>query len=101
MTKKFEGDTMPKKLAPDGSKNLIGKRVRQLRKNLGLSQEQLIGQLQLLDLDHERGVIKRIENGTRFVSDIEIQILANFFNVSYDFLIDGKECEDNSNKPQE
>lgn len=91
MTNYFGDDYMPKKLAPDGTKNLIGPRIKQLRKNNGLSQEQLMEQLQLLDFDHERGVIKRIENGTRFVSDIELQLLAKFFNVSYDFLIDGVE----------
>ena len=81
---------MPKKLASDGSKNLIGERIRALRKEKKLSQEQLIAQLQLMDLDYERGVIKRIENGTRFVSDIELRILAKFFGVTYDFLIDGE-----------
>lgn len=82
---------MPKKLAPDGTKNLIGKRIKELRNKHGLSQEVLMGHLQLLGFDSERGIIKRIENGTRFVSDIEIQALANFFNVSYEYLIDGKE----------
>ena len=81
---------MSKKLAPDGKKNLIGARIKHMRKARNLSQEQLTEQLQLLELDYERGVIKRIENGTRFVSDIELQVLAKFFSVSYDFLIDGK-----------
>lgn len=82
---------MPKKLSPDGTKNLIGKRVKELRKNKKLSQEEMMSQLQLLGFDSERGVIKRIENGTRFVNDIEIQALAKFFGVTYDYLIDGKE----------
>lgn len=50
-----------------------------------------MAQLQLLGMDAERGVIKRIENGDRAVSDLELQILAQFFNVSYQYLIDGKE----------
>ena len=80
---------MSKPLAPDGTKNLIGGRVRQLRRAAGLSQEQLMGQLQLLGFDSERGVIKRIECGTRFVSDIELKILAEFFRTTYAYLIDG------------
>ena len=81
---------MSKKLTPDGLKNLVGIRIKKLRKSRGLSQQQLTNQLQLQGMDCERGVVKRIENGTRFVSDIEIQILSKFFNVSYDYLIDGK-----------
>lgn len=82
---------MPKKLAPDGSKNLMGKRIRYLRKTNNLSQEELMSQLQLLGLDSDRGVIKRIENGARFVSDVEVQLFSRFFKVSYEYLLDGKE----------
>lgn len=84
---------MKKLLAPDGTKNLIGARVRALRKNM--SQEALMAQLQLRGFDGERGIIKRIENGTRFVTDIELKLIAEYFNVSYEYLLDGK---DNSKK---
>lgn len=75
----------------DGKKNVSGPRIRMLREKAHLSQEQLMSQLQLLGMDAERGVIKRIENGDRAVSDLELQILAQFFQVSYQYLIDGKE----------
>lgn len=81
---------MPKLLTPDGRKNEIGPRVRALREEKGLSQEGLMAQLQLLGFDGERGVIKRIENGTRYVNELELRILARFFGVSYDFLMDGR-----------
>ena len=77
--------------AKDGSKNLAGPRVRALREKAGLSQEKLMAQLQLLGMDAERGVIKRIENGTRAISDLEIHLLAQYFHVSYQYLIDGEE----------
>ena len=86
-----KGDNMAKKLSPDGTKNLIGKRIRELRKAQNLSQEDLMGQLQLMGFDSERGVIKRIENGTRFVSDIEVQAFSKLFNATYEYLIDGEE----------
>ena len=76
--------------AEDGTKNLSGPRVRQLRQASGLSQEELMARLQLLGMDAERGVIKRIENGTRAVSDLELRLLAQFFKVSYSYLIDGE-----------
>lgn len=75
----------------DGKKNLSGPRLRALREKAGLSQEELTAQLQLLGMDSERGVIKRIENGDRTVSDLELQLLATYFHVSYQYLIDGTE----------
>ena len=45
---------MAKMLAENGKKNLIGPKVRLLRKQMGLSQEQLMGKLQLLGFDRDR-----------------------------------------------
>jgi len=75
----------------DGKKNSVGTRVQILREKAGLSQEGLMAQLQLMGMDAERGVIKRIENGDRAVNDLELRLLAEFFHVTYDYLIDGKE----------
>lgn len=77
--------------AEDGSKNLVGPRIRELRKKQNLSQEKLMAKLQLLGMDAERGVIKRIENGTRAVSDLEVRLFAQYFQVSYEYLLDGTE----------
>ena len=84
---------MPKKLSEDGTKNVIGERIRELRIKNKMSQEELMGKLQLMGFDSERGVIKRIESGSRFVSDIELQALAKLFGVTYEYLIDGKAGE--------
>ncbi len=48
-----------------------------------------MAQLQLLGMDAERGVIKRMESGQRTVSDLELCLLAKYFQVSYEFLLDG------------
>ena len=79
---------MARLMAPDGTKNIIGSKIKKLRKENKLSQEKLMGQLQLLGFDSERGVIKRIENGARFVTDVEVKLLAEFFGVEYEFLLD-------------
>lgn len=73
--------------APDGKKNLIGARIRELRRAKGLSQEQMAAQLQLLGMDSERGVVKRMENGTRFVTDLELCLLAEYFGISVSELL--------------
>ena len=82
---------MSRLLAPDGKKNMVGEQVRRLRYGMNLSQEKLMAQLQLKGMDSERGVIKRIENGTRFVTDVELCLLADFFEVSMEYLLFGEE----------
>ena len=82
---------MSRLLAPDGKKNMVGEQVRRLRYGMNLSQEKLMAQLQLKGMDRERGVIKRIENGTRFVTDVELCLLADFFDVSVEYLLFGEE----------
>ena len=81
---------MARLLASDGKKNLVGEQVRKLRLQQGLSQEKLMAQLQLKGMDSERGVIKRIENGTRFVTDVELCLLADYFEVTVEQLLFGE-----------
>lgn len=71
-------------------KNLIGERLKQLRKNAKLSQRALARELQLIGIDMDKNVITRIETDKRYVTDFELQALKKIFNVSYDYLIDGK-----------
>lgn len=71
-------------------KNLIGERLKLLRNNANLSQRDLAYQLQLIGIDMDKNVITRIETNKRYVNDFELQALKKIFNVSYDYLIDGK-----------
>lgn len=82
---------MPKPRPESGSKNLIGQRLIKLRKQYNLSQRDLAHKLQLAGYDMDRNVITRIETNKRYVTDIEIKALAEIFNISYDYLIDGIE----------
>jgi len=72
-------------------KNLIGERLRELRGRRNLSQRDLARELQLIGIDMDKNVITRIETNKRYVTDFELQALKEIFNVSYDYLIDGKE----------
>ena len=72
-------------------KNIIGLRLKLLRENAKLSQRGLAEKLQLAGIDMDKNVITRIETNKRYVTDFEIQALKEIFNVSYDYLIDGKE----------
>ncbi len=82
---------MPKPSTSDGKKNLIQKRLKQLRDEHDLSQRDLAHLLQLAGYDMDKNVITRIETNNRFVSDIEIKALAEIFQVSYAWLLDGEE----------
>jgi transcriptional regulator with XRE-family HTH domain len=81
---------MPKPCGDKGEKNLISGRLRELRERNGLSQRALAGRLQLLGCDMDKNVITRIETNKRYVTDLELRAIVSIFNVSYDFLIDGK-----------
>lgn len=71
----------------EGKKNIVGERVKVLRKERGLTQKALAEQLQLLGFDFNDLTILRIETGKRFVADYELMALADFFNVSSDYLL--------------
>lgn len=70
------------------SKNIIGPKIKQLRISKNLTQKALAEKLQLEGYEFSDLTILRIEQGKRFVPDYEVAILANFFNVSVDELLD-------------
>ena len=54
------------------AKNLIGKKVKKLRKEKHMSQQQLSDRLETMGLYICRGSVSRIEDGSRTVTDIEL-----------------------------
>ncbi|MFL8578202.1 helix-turn-helix domain-containing protein [Clostridioides difficile] len=80
---------MPKPRTKTGEKNLIGLRLKELRKENHLSQRDLARQLQLAGIDMDKNVITRIETNKRYVTDLELKALTDIFHVTYDYLIDG------------
>lgn len=68
--------------------NMVGKKVRQLRKAKGMSQQALSARLETLAVYICRGSISRIEDMQRTVTDIELFGLAQVLDVSIDELFD-------------
>lgn len=68
------------------SKNIIGSKVKELRKQQGLTQKALAEQLQLAGYEFSDLTILRIEQGKRFVPDYEVVALANYFLITTDDL---------------
>jgi transcriptional regulator with XRE-family HTH domain len=71
----------------NGSKNICGKRIKEVRKKLKLSQEMLAAKLQVEGINIERDSISRIEIGTRFVADYELLVLCKILNVTPEYLL--------------
>lgn len=69
------------------TKNIIGEKIKALRKDRGLTQKGLAEKLQLQGHEFSDLTILRIEQGTRFVPDYEVVILAEFFGISTDELL--------------
>lgn len=65
--------------SPNGLNNISGKKIATYRKQRKLSQRALADNLQILGLDIDKNAIQRIEAGKRFVTDIELKIIASFF----------------------
>ncbi|MGI6265167.1 MAG: helix-turn-helix domain-containing protein [Acutalibacteraceae bacterium] len=66
--------------APDGTNNLTGQRLAQIRKEQHLSQRKLASKMQLLGFDVDHYFIRRVENGERFVTDIDLMIFSKALN---------------------
>lgn len=71
----------------DGKNNLCGEQVALLRKRMKLSQREFAERLQLEGLDLDKNAIQRIECGKRFVTDIELVVLAKALSVSLSTLV--------------
>lgn len=63
--------------AKNGTNNVCGRNVTIARKELHISQRELAARLQLNGLDVDKNAIQRIEAGKRFVTDIELIVLAD------------------------
>ncbi|WP_085834216.1 helix-turn-helix domain-containing protein [Clostridium merdae] len=81
---------MYKNKAPDGSNNICGKQMKKFREQLPekASQKQFSDMLQIAGLDIDKNAVQRIESGERFVTDIELKVIAKVLGVNYQDLLD-------------
>ena len=74
--------------ADKGFNNITGQRLTQIRHERNLSQRGLARLMQLSGYDVDHHFIRRIENGERFVTDIELTALSKVLKVAVTDLID-------------
>jgi transcriptional regulator with XRE-family HTH domain len=73
--------------AENGFNNITGQRLTQLRHEKNISQRQLAKMMQVAGYDVDHHFIRRIENGERFVTDIELVALSKVLEVDVKDLI--------------
>ena len=73
--------------ASDGKNNITGQKIMQIRKEKKMSQRKLAAKMQLLGYDVDHYFIRRVENGERFVNDIDLVIFARTLEVDIAQLI--------------
>lgn len=70
-----------------GDRNIVGSRVTEMRKKLGMKQIDLLARLQVMGVDISPPALSLLEGQKRPVSDIELNALANILGVSADWLL--------------
>ncbi len=66
----------------NGLNNICGKRLAEIRRSQKLSQRKLATKMQLLGFDVDHYFIRRVENGERFLTDIDIVIFSRALNIT-------------------
>ncbi len=79
--------------AADGTNNLCGKRIAEIRKGKKLSQRKLATKMQLLGFDVDHYFIRRVENGERFVTDIDLVIFSKALEVPITEMLSAENAE--------
>lgn len=70
-----------------GNKNIIGKKVSEIRKSNGLKQKDFLAKLQVTGIDLSASGLSKLEGQTRFVTDKELLAIADTLNIPTDLLL--------------
>lgn len=65
----------------DKRKNIVGMKLRELRLARGYSQRDLVRKCELLGYPMSQNMVSRIENGRRRVTDIDLFVFMEVFQV--------------------
>jgi len=64
-----------------GERNIVGAKVEQRRRVLGIKQKDLLTQLQIKGVDMNASALSKLEGQLRFVTDFELKALSEILNV--------------------
>ncbi len=75
-----------KKRVLNGTKNISGERIHQIRTTKRISQDELAAKMQINGVPIVRETISKIETGSRAVTDYELLFFAKTLDVTMDWL---------------
>ena len=70
-----------------GDRNIVGARIEQRRKAIGLKQKDLLTQLQINGVDLNASGLSKLEGQLRYVTDFELVAISKVLGVSIDWLV--------------
>jgi len=70
-----------------GNSNIVGARIEKRRKELGLSQKDLLAKLQIMGIEMTSSGLSKIEGQIRGVSDIELVAFSKILELSLNQLL--------------
>lgn len=71
-----------------GNRNIVGAKIEQRRKAMGLKQKDLLTQLQIKGIELNASGLSKLEGQQRYVADFELKALAEVLNISINELLD-------------
>ncbi len=71
-----------------GDKNIVGAKVEQQRKSIGMKQKDLLAQLQIRGIDLNSSGLSKLEGQLRGVADYELKAIAEVLGVSVSWLLE-------------
>lgn len=73
-----------------GKRNIVGKKVEEKRKKMGLKQKEFLAQLQINGIDMSASALSKVEGQHRIVTDKELSAIADVLDISTDSLLGRK-----------
>ena len=70
-----------------GTKNIVGAKVEEQRKLIGMKQKDLLAQLQIKGIDLNAAGLSKLEGQLRGVADYELKAIAEVLGVSVNWLL--------------
>ena len=70
-----------------GDRNIVGAKIEQHRKAIGLKQKDLLTQLQINGIDLNASGLSKLEGQLRYITDFELVAIAKVLGVSIDWLV--------------
>lgn len=70
-----------------GDSNIVGKKIKQRRKSIGMKQKDLLAQIQIRGIEMNASGLSKIEGQIRHVNDYELVAFADILGVSVDWLL--------------